>query len=298
MRARGSASFGYEQPLGRRGLEEEIDTTLRLRGLGIFLRDYLDPGSSVLTPWPGSIGYLSRLHVFDLLGRASPVAGRARPASWTRRERSDVVAALGMDPDFVVPGIDVADRTPSAAELARVWTAELDLAPAERDPRAGERLAEVEGALSRYEMVTVPITIPTRGSGPYRDGTFRILRRKALDLQPRLEIASSGREIRIGVSHRTHLQIADLRVLVLDASGRTWSLRPNGELARGAACLARPGLLLYASGTRSIELLRATLPAEVEGAKLVSVRAVLRNPDSEPGLDGFAEASAVAAADL
>lgn len=290
MRSRGSASFGYEQTLGRQGLEEQIATTLRLRGLGIFLRDYLDPGSSLLTAWPGSLGYLSRLQVFDLLGRASPIAGGTRPAAWTRRGRSDVVAALAMHPDFVVPDVRPNDRAPSAAELARLWLAELDLRP-----RAQGRLAEVEDALSRYEMVTVPITIPTRGSGPFRSDSFRILRRKELDLRPRLEIRVSDREIRIGVSHRAHLQIADLRVLAIDARGRVWSLRPNGELAQGARVLARPGLLLYASGSRSIELVRSTLPAESDGSPLVEVRAVLRNPGVEAE-DDFADASAVVVA--
>jgi hypothetical protein len=161
MRSRGSARFGYEEPLGRRGLEEEISTTLRLRGLGLFLREYVDPGASLLTAWPGSLGYLSRLQVFDLLGRASPVAGRPRPATWTRRERTDVVAALEMQPDYVVPEIGRAPRAPSAGEVARLWLDELD-----DRPQATGRFAELERAFTRYEMVTVPISIPTRGSGP------------------------------------------------------------------------------------------------------------------------------------
>ena len=59
--------------------------------------------------------------------------------------------------------------------------------------------------------------------------------------------------------------------------------------------LARPGLLLYASGTRSIELVRSTLPAELDGSPLVEVRAVLRNPGVE-GEDEFADESAVVSA--
>src|SRR5439155_166182 len=50
MSASGSAQYGCEQPLGRRGLEEEVARTVRLRALGIFLRDALDPSFSVLTP--------------------------------------------------------------------------------------------------------------------------------------------------------------------------------------------------------------------------------------------------------
>ncbi|MFN0008625.1 MAG: hypothetical protein ACKVXR_12040 [Planctomycetota bacterium] len=292
MRSRGSSSFGYEQTLGRQGLEEQIATTLRLRGLGLFVRDYLDPSASLLTPWPGSLGYLSRLQVFDLLGRASPIAGATRPAGWTRRERSDVVAALDMDPDFVVPEIRPSENAPSASGLSLLWLQELD-----RRPLADGRLAEIQGAFSRYEMVTVPITIPTRGSGPYRNETFRLLRRKELGLRPRLEIGLTGRELRIGVSHRTHLQIADLRVLAIDTRGRLWSMRPTGELAAGPQVLARPGLLLYESGTRSLELLRLELPDEVDGSRIVEVRAVLRNP-GVIGEDEFADVSAVVVASL
>ena len=290
MRSRGSASFGYEQTLGRQGLEEQIATTLRLRGLGLFLRDYVDPGASLLTAWPGSVGYLSRLQVFDLLGRASPIAGGARPETWHRRGRCDVVAALGMNPDFVVPDVRPSAHAPSAREMAHLWLEELDA-----DPRAEGRLAEVEAALARYEMVTVPISIPTRGSGPFRDGSFRMLRRKALDLRPRLQIACAGREVRIGVAHRAHLQLADLRVIAVDVRGRAWSLRPNGELAEGSGVLARPGLLVYASGSRSIELARLAVPAEADGSPIVEVRAVLRNPGAVAE-DEFADASAVAVA--
>jgi hypothetical protein len=292
MRSRGSASFGYEQTLGRQGLEEQIDTTLRLRGLGIFLRDYLDPGSSLLTPWPGTLGYLSRLQVFDLLGRASPIAGAERPANWTRRERADIVAALKMAPDFVVPEIRHRDGPPSASELALLWLQELD-----HRPLAHGRLAEIRTEFSRYEMVTVPTTIPTRGSGPYRNETFRLLRRKELGLRPRLGLSWTGGELRVTVSHRAHLQIADLRILLIDAKGRLWSMRPTGELAEGPGVLARPGLLLYESGTRSLEVLRIDLPKEVNGSPIVEVRGVLRNPGAA-GEDPFADVSSVVFAHL
>jgi hypothetical protein len=286
MRSRGSARFGYEEPLGRRGLEEEISTTLRLRGLGLFLREYVDPGASLLTAWPGSLGYLSRLQVFDLLGRASPVAGRPRPATWTRRERTDVVAALEMQPDYVVPEIGRAPRAPSAGEVARLWLDELD-----DRPQATGRFAELERAFTRYEMVTVPISIPTRGSGPYRSDTFRILRKKDLDLRPRLELTAPDRMLRVTVAHRAHLQIVDLRVLATDEAGRIWSMRPNGEWVEGKQVLARPGLLLYATGTRVIELLENPLPNEIGGARIIEVHAVLRNPGGSSEAE-FADASA------
>jgi hypothetical protein len=285
MRSRGSAGFGYEQPLGRQGLEEEIDVTIRLRGLGIFLRDNLDPGSTVLTAWPGSVGYLSHLQVFDLLGRASPVAGKERPAAWTRRERADVVSALGMRPGYVVVGTGPARKAPSLREVARQWLVELD-----DRPQGQDRLSAIESALSGYEMITVPIRSDTRGSAPPRNEPVLLLRRRDLELRPRLEIELKGRQFRIGLLHHAHLQIADLRVQATDDRGRIWSLRPTGELVGGGRTLARPGVLLYNPGTRTIELMRGTLPPEAEGAALVELRAVLRNPGSE-GEHVFADVS-------
>ena len=63
------------------------------------------------------------------------------------------------------------------------------------------------------------------------------------------------------MSQPSHLQIADLRVEAVDARGRIFSLRPTGELVAGERALARPAVLVYNSGTRSIELFSGTLPA-------------------------------------
>ena len=285
MRSRGSARFGYRQPLGRLGLEEEIDSTIRMRGLGIFLRDFLDPGSSVLTAWPGSIGYLSRLRVVDLLGRASPVAGKERPAAWTRRERADTVAALAMNVDYVVEGISPGTRAPKLREVAKTWLEELD----EKSEEHG-RLERIESELSRYELVTIPIRIATRGSTPPHDEPFSLLRRKDLGQRPVLSVAFEGRDFRVLMIQRWQLQIVDLRIEAIDSRKRTWSIRPTGELAAGGAALARPDVLGYNSGTRPIELFRGALPAQADGADLVEIRAVLRNPGAV-GEDPFADAS-------
>ncbi len=284
MRSRGSARFGYEQPLGRLGLEEEIDATIRLRGLGVFLRDFLDPGSTVLTPWPGCLGYLSRLRVFDLLGRASPVAGKERPAPCV-----DVVSALAMHADYVVEGISPRPRAPKLREIARTLLEELDDRAGEGYADAG-RLGKIEAELSRYEMVTIPIRLAPRGSAPARNEPFSLLRRRDLAQRPKLRLAIDGREFRVLMSQSSHLQIADLRIEAVDARGRIWTFRPTGELVEGERALARPALLVSSSGTRPIELFRERLPAQADGADLVEIRAVLRNPGADEE-DAFADAS-------
>ena len=292
MRTRGSARFGYEQPLGRLGLEEEIDTTNRLRGVGLFLRDYLDPGATVLTPWPGSVGYLSRLRTIDVQGRASSVAGRGRPAPWNRRGRADVVAALGMRPDYVLHETAPGEEGASLVRVARTWVGELD-----DRPETDGRLAAVEKALAAYECITIPILIDPRGSAPPRREPFRLLRRRDLGLRPRLDLQLSGREYTVRVVHRTHLQVADLHLVAIDAASRPWSVRPTGELTPGPEAIARPGMLLHNSGARPIQAIRGSLPAAVDGSPIVELRAVLRNPDGR-GEDEFQDVSATATASL
>jgi hypothetical protein len=276
LRSSGSARFGYEQPLGRLGLEEEIRLTNRLRAVGLFLRDNVDASSTVLTPWPGSMGYLSRLTVYDLLGRTNPMPG-VGDTSWTRRERGDVVLALNQEPDYVVPLIGTASRTPSIHEIAQVWSRELDLEPAEKG-----RVRDVESALASFEMITVPIVGYIRSSTPQKGEPFLLLRNRRLELQPNLELALEGRDFLVRVRHRGHYQLVDLEVRVRDDRGRTWYVRPTGDLALGTVAHARTGILL-SSGTRAIDLIRCTIPGELEGARAVEVSAVLLNPNSLSG---------------
>jgi len=281
----GSARFGYEQPLGRSGLDEEIRLTNRLRAVGLFLRDNLDPSSTVLTPWPGSMAYLSHLAVYDLLGRTNPMPELQNAASWTRRERGDVVAALEQNPDYVVPLISAAQRTPSIHEIAQLWSRELDCSG-----ETERRIDAVESALARYEMITVPIVGYTRSASPQRSEAFLLLRSRRLELQPIVETSLESGDFLVKVHHRSHFQLVDLQVSLTDDRGRTWYVRPTGELVLGRVVHARTGILL-SSGTRAIDLVRRAVPDELDGARPVELHAVLLNPASLAG-DAFAMVSA------
>jgi hypothetical protein len=291
MRSSGSARYGYRQPLGRLGLEEEIRLTNRLRAVGLFLRDYLDPSTSVWTPWPGSMGYLSRLPVYDVLGRTNPVPGSVVPASWTRRERADILAVLSQDVDYVVPTIDTAQRTPTLSEIARAWCSELDDEP--EDPH---RLEAVENALAKYELITVPIRGYTRGAAPIHSEPFVLLRRRQLELQPNLEILLDAGGFRVIVRHHAHYQLVDLSLRIVDDRNRIWYVRPTGEPVRDTPVRARTGILLTAA-TRPIDLIHGSIPDDLDGARPVKMRAVLLNPDGTE-TDPFATVSAEAAVTL
>lgn len=292
MTSSGSSRFGYDQALGRPGVMEEIANTNELRSVGAFLNEQVDPARSVLTPWPGAIGYLSRLTVLDPLGRTNPIAGSRAAASWSRRERSDIVAALETNPDFVVPLLSRASGATSVHEIAEAWRLELDLRAMEDG-----RTAQIERALERFELVTIPVYGDKHGTAPRRSRRFFLLRNRGLALAPKLEIAIDGGRMRFLVKHASHQQIVDLSVRALDERGRSWWLRPNGEFVTDYAVQARRSILLYSTGTRATELAAEDVPRTLDGARVVRLTAVLRNPDFS-GKDAFALASEEAVAEL
>jgi hypothetical protein len=218
MRPVAEPPLGYEGMLGRLGSTEELQTTERLRAVGVILRDELDPAHSVMTPWPGAIGYLSRLQVIDALGRTTPAAGTARTRSWTGRPRVDVVAALNAEPDYILPVIRVGTQVPSREAVAQAWTNELDLWAA--DP---ERKALVAAALEPYELIVVPVQGPGIRPGVFQENRFYLLRRKALNLAPTLHVTVAGQSYKIEAEHHSHAQLVDLRLTVQDAAGQVFA---------------------------------------------------------------------------
>jgi arabinofuranosyltransferase len=272
MEPRTLARFGYEEPNGRAGLGEEILATERLREIGIFLRDHAAPGTTVLTPWPGAIGYLSRLRVIDPLGRTTPSPGETRTRAWEGLPRADVVKALAERPDYIVPSIRFGDVPPTAQEVATEWAKSLDI-----DANRQGRSMGVRNELIDYELITVPITHRYARPGVFPRNQFHLMRRKDLDRSPRLHVSLDGRRFEIEVEHRAHEQLADLRVTLRARDGSVWSMRPTGEFEPRADLSARTQILLYPTGERRIRLVAAELPENVDAFEL---RAVLRNPNA------------------
>jgi hypothetical protein len=242
--------------------------------LGLFLRDRLPPGASLLTPWPGALGYLSRKHVQDLLGRATPIPGSASSRPWSGPARADVVACLGEHPDYIVPGISPSASVGTLDEVGDLWLEHYDsLAGAQ-----GRREALL-AALADYEPITVPV--PTaEGAAGISGQPMSLLRRRALGLGPVLSIERRGEEYVVLLRHSGPPQVVDLAVRFVASDGKAWSVRPTGELDLDAAADARTELLLHATGTRSIELVRLRLPSSFGPGKL---DAHLHNPDGAHG---------------
>ncbi|MDP6538897.1 MAG: hypothetical protein QF903_16345 [Planctomycetota bacterium] len=284
MRPSHPPRFGYEDRRGLAGLEEEIARTRALRGLGVFLRDHVETGTSVLTAWPGAVAYLSHLPVRDLLGRTDPRAPEGRQRPWHAWERIDVLAAIEEAPDYIVPFLTRPRRFPTRDALAEGWVRTLDLSAREEG-----RTEEVSGALAAYELVSVPAGISDR---PGRRTPTFLLRRRELALSPTLELTVEEGEIVVRMRADGHEQLADLRVWAARRDGHLEFASPPGEFSGTRNSLARTNLLLAPTAERPIELFRAALPPsqDEEHGALVSLHAVLRNPEAT-GRHDWADAS-------
>ena len=92
-------------------------------------------------------------------------------------------------------------------------------------------------------------------------------------------------------THDGHLQLADLRLSIVDASGDTLMVSPTGSLSTDRAVLARRELLLTRTGANAVELIHTLLPEGDWSGK--ELRATLINPSAR-GQHHFLRASETA----
>jgi len=260
-------------PRARPGVQRAVENTERLRALGAFLRDHLDPRASIASPWTGAISYLSQRTVSDLLGRSTALPGETRPRSGFGKARTDLLAAIATDADYIVPFLLAADRAPRFVPFIETWFRRYD-----RIGPQPKRMAAFWEHLADYELIAVPVP---QGSADNRHRPFEpffLLRHRRLAQAPRLMARVDGRAITVEVEHAGHLQIVDLEVSLQDGRGEFRSLRPTGRYALGRGVHARTNLLLSPSGERPVRLLEAELPLDFRPTHLF---AVLRNPGSQ-----------------
>jgi len=273
--------------LGRPGLVEEIEKTQYLRATGLFLRENVDANVTVLTPWPGAVGYLSRLDVRDLRGRATSLPGEDRLRSWRRPGRTDIVGALKMSAGYIVPVCRPTNVSPTPVSLATDWILHLDTI---HDTR-GRRLTEIMVALEAYELVTVPLPSPSRISSKHLHGKGYLLRHKDLAESPKLRLERVGESVVVTCTHDGHIQLADLRLSLFNQEEGTLTVSPTGGLSEDRSVLARRELFLTRTGVNPIELMRLALPEGGWSGR--ELRATLVNPGSQ-GQHLFTRASATA----
>ncbi|NOT29959.1 MAG: hypothetical protein HOP15_05870 [Planctomycetes bacterium] len=271
---RGALAKAYPRPLGRLGLLEEIRAVEHLRTLGVYLRDRVGADATILTSWPGAIGYLSRKEVLDLSGRVWPLAGYAQPFSWRGVTRVDVAASLAEGIDYIVPLVGTLSETDEPDDFLVSWL--------ERYDRVGptpHRQGELLHALSNYTLVSVPVPAESRRPNEPSDRPFPLLQRKQEGMIPRLVLEVEEGRLRVLARHEGHHLVVDLCLSAKGRDGRELYLRPTGSWVRSAPLDARTSLLVFPTGTSSIQLLEAPVPAELRGAE---VRAWLHNPGMRP----------------
>lgn len=271
MTPRGEPRYGFEDALGRAGLDEETRATAVLRSVALFMRDHLDPRSTVLTPWPGSIGYLSNLNVQDLQGRVTPPPGRRRRGLRAIRPRVDVPAILDQRPDYIVPHLRPMQNPPTLEEIALDWSVNLH-----EEREEDQALESVTRTLEAYEVITIPLE-HSAGSALWQR-RITILRRCDLAFTPQLTASCEQGVLTVELEHRGHWQVADLSILGRDREGAIHSLTPRGSFVPGEEVMARSSLLLAETGERRVRLLRCAI--DRTGPEIREVEIVLRNPGS------------------
>ncbi len=264
--------YGFEGRLGRAGLDEELEATRTLRSVGIFLRDNADPSHSVLTPWPGSIGYLSHLEVHDLLGMVTPAAPYTRPRSRAQLKRVDILAALDASPDYIVPQWRTDSESTSVERITADWLLNLD-------DHTGEQGREkaLRAAFQRYELITIPLP-STSGTGLTK-ARLPLLRLKSLGLTPRIEVSYEAGHLSVRLTHAGHQQLADLVIHGLTADGHTLCITPTGQISTNDKVRARTNLLIAQTGERAVTLFDMQLEARVIG--LGQLKVSLLNPGTD-----------------
>ncbi len=273
----------WDGPLGRLGVQAELSQTMRLRRLSLFVRDRLPHGVTILTPWPGALGYLSRKQVYDVLGRATLAPGAEIPNPWFGRSRVDLIRVLEAEHDYIVPSIDVRIGPPTLDELIAEWCAAYDA-----HQHAPGRTAQFHEALAPYELISVPLP-DSEDPDSHENTPAFLLRRRDLDLGPTIHFVPDDAGIGVQASHRGHQQLADLMVWTTDASGARRWLRPTGQWS-DLPTMTRTGLLLYPAGDRRVQLLDFPIPSTTAGTTPREIHAVLLNPGA-PVDTAFAEVS-------
>ena len=263
--------FGFEDELGRLGLDEEKRATRSLREIAIFLRDEVDPGRTVLTPYPGSIAYISGLPVRDLLGRATPVTPYERTSFSPLQVPVDVLAELERAPEYIVPFWRDQSAMSALDALTITW-AELDLYADEPG-----RSEAVRAALGDYQVVTVPLNRRGRENPGLEHDRAWMLRRRSLTIGPRLTARMTDGILTVELEHHGHLQLADLEVSATDSLGQVWYVDPTGRMQSGTRLHARSNVLLTETGERRVRLLQTELERGSESIR--ELRIELVNPD-------------------
>jgi hypothetical protein len=170
--------------------------------------------------------------------------------------------------------IGTLSETDAPQDFLRAWLDHLDLAGATE-----ERVSALLGALNDFMLVYVPVPAESRRPSAPSERPFPLLQRRDLDLTPVLSLEIEDGRVRVLARNEGHQQVVDLCLRVSRRNGDEYYLRPTGSWTNTGPLDARTALLVFPTGTRSIQLIEAKVPDELQGARLT---AWLHNPGMAP----------------
>ncbi len=264
--------------LGRSALYNEIRLTERMREVGSFLRLRLPEGSTIMSPWPGALGYLSRHTVLDLFGRTTPLPDQRR-TPWSKNPPTiDIEGALSQKPDYILPSSKKIAEIPKG-HLVDMFPSEL----LEGQGRSPEELrSAVSGRLAQYELVVttrplekIPLSAPW-GSQTRPIEPLVLFRKRGIQEAPRLTAVPRGDflEVRLGFDRpplgpgdksadgmplvRGLVQIFDADISVRTDEGTAILLDPAGTRIPGGMGRRRSmtGMVIDPRWTRPVTIAR------------------------------------------
>ena len=236
---RAAGSYGDSDIVGRASLYREIQLTVYLREVADFLGEQLPAGTTILSPWPGTLGRRTDLVVMDAFGRAAPLPGRF-----------EARAALAAEPEYILPTSQSLDVYLGSEHEEFLPDDLLALDPAD----AAELRRDVRAALAHYEPVV------TVGGSFTETGPLLLLQRSGLGRARSLGWENTGDAIRLtvtneGASSEARTALPQVFDVVLEASladGTKAILDPAGARARGPVSLR--GVLMDPLWERAVTL--------------------------------------------
>jgi len=247
---------GHPEAIGRVSLHHEIQLTREARRVALFARDHLPKEASILTPWPGAIGYLARLRVIDLYGRTQGLGGEPEAAWWPTTRPAQLLAGLALRPDYILPGL--AQGAASLGGLSRALVAELLPEKGAGDGVTAEEKLLLE-ALADYELVACASTVDLADRRP-----IHLLRRVAPGTQPHLRLRRDGELLRVEVQppRKGPPLYAHLELQLERAGGVTSFVGPNGQIDDVGARVARTDFMIRSASDGDLELGEFRLPED------------------------------------
>ncbi len=254
--------------LGRPSLYQEVRSTNQLREIGQFLSERLPEDATLLSPWPGAIGYLGRYQVIDLFGRTDALPGHD-PAPWSPPPPTPhVLAALGLAPDYILPWLNGFKLHLKNGDRLSLRPGILRLDPDDSPAYC----AEIDGLMEAYEPL---VTAGRRGTGKRMTAPLLLFRRRGTFEPPAIEhrlrpggilefVAGFGTPGSEEPVSRLP-QVFDTIITAVRADGSRSTLDPMGRerrpLADGPPPLSMSSLVIDPRWSAPSSLLR--IPADV-----------------------------------